>query len=123
MKRAILALYRVRGPVYGVAAVILVGNLIVGSSLSSEGIRQVRAVMVLAAFIAFRDVRPARFSRAAAASGRADAHRARAGEGPMDRPEQSRHTGPQPWAASLRAGLRDRSRLRTHRAHASGVRW
>ena len=53
MKGAILALYRVRGPVYGVAAVILVGNLIVGSSLSSEGIRQVRAVMVLAAFIAF----------------------------------------------------------------------
>lgn len=49
MKRAVLALYRVRIPLYYLAAVILIGNVLLGRVLSTGGVREVRLVVVFAA--------------------------------------------------------------------------
>ena len=46
MKRILLALYRIRGPLYYAAAVILIGNLLVGVLCSGDGARQVRLALV-----------------------------------------------------------------------------
>lgn len=49
MTRAVLALYRVRIPLYYVAAVILIGSVLLGGILSADGVREVRIVVVFAA--------------------------------------------------------------------------
>ena len=49
MKRVLLALYRVRGPVYYVAGAILIANLIFGQLLAQESLRQIRTVVVFTA--------------------------------------------------------------------------
>lgn len=49
MKRAVLALYRVRIPLYYLAAVILIGNALLGDMLRTGGIREVRLTVVFAA--------------------------------------------------------------------------
>lgn len=49
MKRAVLALYRVRMPMYYLAAVILIGNALLGRVLSMGGVREARLVVVFAA--------------------------------------------------------------------------
>ncbi|MDO3647758.1 M23 family metallopeptidase [Nocardia mangyaensis] len=49
MKRVVLALYRVRIPLYYLAAVILIGNALLGRLLSTGGVRELRLVVVFAA--------------------------------------------------------------------------
>lgn len=49
MKWAVLALYRVRIPLYYLAAVILIGNALMGDMLSTGGVREVRLIVVFAA--------------------------------------------------------------------------
>lgn len=49
MKWAMLALYRVRIPLYYLAAVILIGNALMGDMLSTGGVREVRLIVVFAA--------------------------------------------------------------------------
>lgn len=49
MKRAVLALYRVRIPLYYLAAIILIGNALLGNLLSTGGVREIRLVVVFAA--------------------------------------------------------------------------
>lgn len=51
MKRAVLAVYRVRGPLYYVAAAVLIGNLVAAPFLSQDGVRQIRGVVVFAALL------------------------------------------------------------------------
>ncbi|GAB3618316.1 hypothetical protein GCM10027416_28730 [Okibacterium endophyticum] len=49
MKPVTLALYRARIPLYYIAAVILIGNALLGRLLSTSGVREVRLVVVFAA--------------------------------------------------------------------------
>lgn len=49
MKRAVLALYRVRIPLYYLAAVILIGNALLGRFMSAGGVREVWLAAVFAA--------------------------------------------------------------------------
>ncbi len=49
MKRVVLGLYRVRIPLYYLAAVILIGNALLGRLLVSGGVREVRLAVVFAA--------------------------------------------------------------------------
>ena len=46
MKGILLALYRIRGPLYYAAAVILIGNVLVGGNASGDGARQMRLILV-----------------------------------------------------------------------------
>lgn len=51
MKKALLALYRGRGPVYYAALAILVANLVVGPLLSQDGVLQIRVVILVVAVL------------------------------------------------------------------------
>lgn len=51
MKRALLALYRLRGPIYYVAAAILIGNALGASILSQESATPIRGALVLGALL------------------------------------------------------------------------
>ncbi len=49
MRRVVLGLYRVRGPIYGVVVTMVVGNPVVAPHLSQDGVRQIREFAVAAA--------------------------------------------------------------------------
>ncbi|PZQ89954.1 MAG: M23 family peptidase [Leifsonia xyli] len=49
MRRMVLAFYRIRGPLYYLAAAILIGNAIAGRYVTSDGIRELLPLLVLLA--------------------------------------------------------------------------